>query len=336
MTASDVLPVVSCIFAPSLETPEHIALAERLGYRRAWCYDSPSIYADPWMVLALAAERTSVIGLGPAALVPSLRHPMVTAAALATLEGLAPRRVSAAFGTGLTGRMLLGERPMRWAEVADYVQTVRALLRGDEVEWDRRVLRMVQPAGFVAPRPIDAAILVATDGPMGTAMADELGDGVFSARAPKVPDGRRRVVLTFGTVLEDGEAFTRPRPVAAAAPALAAAYHGIYEARGAQAVDALPGGAEWRAAVEAVEPRRRHLAVHGGHLVEASDHDQTFLAHAAPLLPKWTMTGTRDQVRTRLATLSSAGVHEIAYQPMGPDVGRELQAFAEAAEMGRS
>ena len=109
------MPVISCVFAPSLDTPAHIELAERLGYRRAWCYDSPAMYADPWMVLALAAARTRAIGLGPAALVPSLRHPVVTAAALATLAGLAPGRVSTAFGTGLTGRMLLGERPLRWA-----------------------------------------------------------------------------------------------------------------------------------------------------------------------------------------------------------------------------
>ena len=76
------------------------------------------------MILALAAGRTRTIGLGPAALVPSLRHPVVTAAALATLAGLAPGRVSAAFGTGLTGRMLLGERPLRWAMVEEYVRTV--------------------------------------------------------------------------------------------------------------------------------------------------------------------------------------------------------------------
>ncbi len=114
-------PAISCAFAPSLDTPVHIELAERLGYRRAWCYDSPGVYADPWMVLALAADRTRAIGLGPATLVPSLRHPVVTAAALATLAGLAPGRVSTAFGTGLTGRMLLGERPLHWAAVVKYV-----------------------------------------------------------------------------------------------------------------------------------------------------------------------------------------------------------------------
>jgi 5,10-methylenetetrahydromethanopterin reductase len=324
------MPVISCVFAPSLDTPAHIALAERLGYRRAWCYDSPAMYADPWMVLALAAGRTRDIGLGPASLVPSLRHPMVTAAALGTLAGLAPGRVSAAFGTGLTGRMLLGERPLRWAEVERYVQAVRALLRGEETSWNGSLVRMSQPAGFAAARPADIAVLIAADGPRGRAVAAELGDGVLSTRPPGGPGGRQ-VLLTFGTVLSAGEDATSPRAIAAAGPALAAAYHAIYEAKGAAGTDKLPGGREWRDAIEAVEAPRRHLAIHDGHLVALGPHDQALLARAAPLLARWTMTGTPAETAARLRALSSAGITEIAYQPMGQDIPRELAAFAEAA-----
>src|SRR5579862_5494462 len=296
------MPVISCVFAPSLETPAHIELAERLGYRRAWCYDSPALCADPWMILAVAAGRTAVIGLGPASLVPSLRHPVVTAAALATLAGLAPGRVSAAFGTGLTGRMLLGERPMRWAEVEEYVRVVRALLRGEEPTWNGSLVRLTQPPGFTAGRPADIAVLIAADGPRGRAVAAELGDGVLTARAPREPSaaGGRQALLAFGTVLGDGEDPAGPRAVAAAGPALAAAYHAIYESKGADGVDKLPGGRQWREAVEAAEAPRRHLAVHEGHLVALGQHDAALLASAAPLLGKWTMTGTGADIGTRL------------------------------------
>src|SRR5260221_288748 len=34
---------ISCAFATSLATPAHIAIAERLGYKRACCYDSPPL-----------------------------------------------------------------------------------------------------------------------------------------------------------------------------------------------------------------------------------------------------------------------------------------------------
>jgi 5,10-methylenetetrahydromethanopterin reductase len=43
------------------------------------------------------------------------------------------------------------------------------------------------------------------------------------------------------------------------------------------------------------------------------------------------MTGTRADIGARLRALSSAGITEVAYQPMGPDIPRELAAFAQAA-----
>ena len=80
---------LSCAFATSMATPDHVVLAEELGYRRAWFYDSPALYPDVWVQLCRAAERTSRIGLGPGVLIPSLRHPMTNAAAIATLVELA-------------------------------------------------------------------------------------------------------------------------------------------------------------------------------------------------------------------------------------------------------
>ena len=93
------------------------------------------------------------------------------------------------------------------------------------------------------------------------------------------------MLLAFGTVLDDGEDAASPRAVAAAGSALAAAYHAIYEAKGAVGVDRLPGGREWREAVEAAPAPRRHLAVHDGHLVALGQHDEALLARAARCWP---------------------------------------------------
>src|ERR1700739_691206 len=103
---------ISCAFATSSDTPAHVELAEALGYKRAWLYDSPALYPDVWMVLSRCAERTPRIGLGPGGLFPSLRHPMVNAAAIAELVGQAPGRVAVAIGSGFTGRFALGSRPV--------------------------------------------------------------------------------------------------------------------------------------------------------------------------------------------------------------------------------
>ncbi|WP_353360368.1 LLM class flavin-dependent oxidoreductase [Mycobacterium sp.] len=83
---------ISAQFATSLDSPEHIATAEDVGYDRAWLFDTPHESPDVWMMLALAAKRTTTIGLGPGVLVPTVRHPMVNASATAALAALAPGR----------------------------------------------------------------------------------------------------------------------------------------------------------------------------------------------------------------------------------------------------
>ena len=49
------------------------------------------------------------------------------------------------------------------------------------------------------------------------------------------------------------------------------------------------------------------------------------------MLEAVTVSGTRAQVRERIAGLAKQGVTEIVYQPAGPDVRRELETFMEAA-----
>ena len=45
--------------------------------------------------------------------IPSLRHPMIAAASIATLADLAPGRVEIGVGSGFTGRYTLGRSPSR-------------------------------------------------------------------------------------------------------------------------------------------------------------------------------------------------------------------------------
>jgi len=320
---------ISCAFATSLETPGHIAEAERLGFRRAWCYDSPPLYPDVWMTLALAAQRTSVIGLGPCVLVPHLRHVMTNVAAIATLEALAPGRVSVAIGSGFTGRLALGQRPMSWKSVRVYVAALRALLKGEEVEWDGTVLKMLHLEGFAPARPIDVPILVAIGGPKGLAVAEELADGVVLAgtMGPLDPGRMRRILqTTTGTVLEPGESTGSERVLAAAGHAGAIAYHFAYEhGRAAQ----LPRGDEYARIIDAIEPERRHLAVHEGHLVAMNAIDRRFVT--GEFLAQAGLAASADAWRARLSGIESRGATEVVYQPAGPDIPRELRAFAEMA-----
>jgi 5,10-methylenetetrahydromethanopterin reductase len=313
---------LSCGFPPSPRAPEHAKLAEELGYERAWFYDSPALYGDVWIAMARALDATRRIGVGTAVLVPSLRHVVVTAAAIGSLEAQAPGRLVVAIGTGFTGRMVLGKKALPWSTVEAYVKALRGLLRGDEVEVEGRMCQLIHPDGFIAKRPIGTPLVIAANGPKGLQVAREFGDGLMCAGV--VPAGASDArYLAFGTVMEPGETFESPRVLDAVGGAIAVVYHGTWEAAGA-AVDNLPGGAAWRAEIERTPERSRHLRVHEGHCVTPNAVDRR---HMSPLLGGTTFSGTPEQLRERIAALESQGVTELVFAPMGSDIERELRAM---------
>ena len=317
---------VSCAFPTALRTPDDIALAEQLGYDRAWIYDTPQQSPDVWMTLALAAERTERIGLGPGVLVPSLRHPMVTASAIGTLVSIAgQQRVAIGIGSGFTGRYTMGQKPLKWSYVRAYVTALRALLRGEQVEWEGGVMQMMHPDGYAPPRPIEVPIVIAAAGPKGIAAAHEIADGVFGAPFP-IDGFDWSVVLTFGTVLEDGEDPGSPRVLAAGGPGAPVIFH--YAMEHGQ-LGLLPNGEQWAAAYADVPKKALHLALHDRHLIAINDRDRPFVTGA--LLAANGYALTRAGWKERLAMLESTGATEVAYQPAGPDIARELEAFAAAA-----
>jgi len=177
-------------------------------------------------------------------------------------------------------------------------------------------------------------ILIGADGPKGLAVAAELGDGVFSAALPQ-PDAAGvtdwRALLSFGTVLDEGEDLTSPRVIDAAGPAAVVLYHASYERGGATAVDALPGGQAWREAIEAYPETERHLVIHAGHLIKANPRDEPHVADLIPFASSMALTGTAEQVSEKIAGQAALGVTELVYQPAGSDIWRELRAFASAA-----
>ena len=157
---------ISAAFPPVPETPDHIVLAEELGYHTAWVYDTPALQLDTWMTLALAAARTERIRLGPGVLIPSLRHPMVTAAAIATLVSLVgENRVIVGLGTGFTGRRAMGQKPLRWKDMPKLLKQIQRLLAGQIVEVDGKPTRMLHGEGQGPERPISVSWVLGVNGP---------------------------------------------------------------------------------------------------------------------------------------------------------------------------
>jgi len=321
---------LSCSLPPGPRIVEYARLAESLGYRRLWLYDSPLLYPDVWMALARVAGETTTLEIGPGVLVPGLRHVATTASAIATLEALAPGRIAVAVGTGFTARRLLGKRPLAWKRVESYLGDLRALLRGETAEIDGRAVRMLHPDGFAPPRPVSTPILVAANGPRGCAVADALGDGVMAVGDP--PAGFEWcAVCRSGTALDAGETLESPRVLEALAPGIALIYHSLYEAAGV-AVDQLPGGRAWREVIERVPEPVRHLSIHEGHCVAVPDRERPLLD---PRVGAMTFTGDPAELREKWGALESAGASELVYSPAGPDIPREIRAMAEVFGTGR-
>jgi 5,10-methylenetetrahydromethanopterin reductase len=113
----------------------------------------------------------------------------------------------------------------------------------------------------------------------------------------------------------------------AIAPWRVVGWHTAYAAGGPATVDAMPGGAEWRAALEALAPAdQRHLLAFEGHVTHLTERDRPLLEH----IDATTMVGDPASVARKLGRLADAGFGEVMYTPAGPDVARELRAFATA------
>jgi 5,10-methylenetetrahydromethanopterin reductase len=320
---------ISAGFAPALDTPEHIALAEELGYTRAWCFDGAAIWADLWMTLARAADRTTRIGLGTAVLVPSYRNVMANAAAIATLAGIAPGRVAAGIGVGHGNRMQ-GGCATSWKQTEKYIAALRSLLKGEEVLFDDAMMKMLHNEGFAAQCPVDVPILVAAQGPKGLKVAREYCDGVIGAMMPN-PGFDWSSVLITGTVLPEDGTIDETYLMQAAGPGAAVAYHTAYDLNwGENAMFAqLPNADKWTAELEKTPAERRHLVAWSKHLVGLTAEDR--LALTPDVVRQFTFTGTCEELRGRLESMRAAGATEIIYQPAGSDIPGELRRFAEMA-----
>jgi 5,10-methylenetetrahydromethanopterin reductase len=103
-------------------------------------------------------------------------------------------------------------------------------------------------------------------------------------------------------------------------------FHATYERGG---IDSVPGGPAWREQVEALPERTRYLSVHEGHLIAMNELDRPLVT--GQMLRDYGLALTAEEFRSRLARWESEGMTEIAYQPAGPDIPRELRAFAKMA-----
>jgi 5,10-methylenetetrahydromethanopterin reductase len=163
---------------PLVETSEFARRFEGAGWDGFAVAEAAGIIPDPYAVLALAASATTTLRLGTAVAVP-LRHPMLAATAMASIQAISGGRTRFGIGRGDSAVKILHEKPMPVAKFERYLERVLGYLRYDDVDLDGHPTSMarlaaVDPSLDVARPQID----VAGTGPRTLDVAVRLADGV--------------------------------------------------------------------------------------------------------------------------------------------------------------
>ena len=156
-------------------------LCENLGYRSFW-YTDVRFGRECYVGLSTVASHTRRLRLGPGVSDPYTRHPAMTATAIATLDELSGGRAMLGLGVGGQGFRELGiERRLPVAALRETVEVVRALLRGETVTLQGKVISLSDARLDFEPVRADIPIHFATHGAQVSKLAGRIADGVLIA-----------------------------------------------------------------------------------------------------------------------------------------------------------
>jgi 5,10-methylenetetrahydromethanopterin reductase len=147
-------------------------LAEDVGFSLVGVADSQSVFRELYATMALCAQATRRVRIGPVVTNPVTRHPAVAASGIATVDEIAPGRAFFGIGSGDSAILNLAERPATLADMRAYVEAVRALQTSGAAVWHGRPARLTW-----APRALP--IYLSAEGPRTLELAGEIADGVI-------------------------------------------------------------------------------------------------------------------------------------------------------------
>lgn len=134
--------------------------------------DSATLWYDPFVALTIAAQNTTRARLATTVTNPVIRHPAVMASGFAGLQAVSSGRAVMGIGGGDSAIYNLGLRPGTLATLESYVQAVRGLTEGREVDWQGKKLKLQWPVQRVPA-------FIAAEGPKTMDLAGRIGDGVI-------------------------------------------------------------------------------------------------------------------------------------------------------------
>jgi 5,10-methylenetetrahydromethanopterin reductase len=272
--------------APAAELVDTFVAAERLGLDEVWIGDEGPAHQDPFAVLAAAAVRTSRVTLGVAVTNPYLRHPAVTASAMASVAELSGGR--AVLGLGAGGGVALDPvgiaRTKPLARTRHAVRVARAVVAGRATEGYR------PPGGAARREPLP--VYIGARGEAFNRYASAEADGAFLGGIPfsdlgTVVGWTRSVrpvdIALYPSVIFGGEdlEWARPRFIFAFldTPVSTRRHAGLSEDEVRRAVECFEQGDDAPARELISDDVLANLAIIGDHGVIASRLAELVQAH---------------------------------------------------------
>lgn len=309
-----------------------VRLMEEQGYDLLGMADSQSLFRETYVSLTVCALASARLRLGPTVTNPITRHPAVTASAIASLDEISGGRAFLAVGSGDSAIYNLGQRLTPLDTLRRTLVTLRALLRGERVEFEGR---SIHTQWIRRPVPL----WIAAEGPRTLELAGELCDGVIvgTGLTPEVIDGSlaclERGARKSGRSLADLDLWWFAK--ANIAPSRAQAVGEIKMALAASANHAFRSTLEGKHVPEryheAVRELQRRYAFHQhehlGPTANAALTDELGLTDY--LAERFAIAGTPDACAATVEGLRRRGVTQVLITAFVPDRMRFLREFAD-------
>ncbi len=149
--------------------------AEQAGFTQAWFFDSHVLWRECYVTMAMCMEHTTNLRFGPCVTNPGVREWSVAASLFATLEIQSGNRFEMGLGRGDSSRRVLGHKPLNATTMIEFAKAVKALVRGDEVQYDESVA----PVKLPWANGYDMPVWIAAYGPKVLAAAGTEAKGLI-------------------------------------------------------------------------------------------------------------------------------------------------------------
>lgn len=306
---------------------------EETGYDLLGIGDSQSVFREVYVSLTVCALASARLRLGPTVTNPITRHPAVTASAIASLDEVSGGRAFLGVGSGDSAIYNLGQRLTPLDTLRRTLVTLKALLRGERVDFEGR---SIHTQWIKRPVPL----WIAAEGPRTLELAGELCDGVIvgTGLTPEVitdslaclergalKSGRRLADLDVWWFAKSNIASSRTQAVGEIKMALAASANHAFRAtlEGKHVPD------RYRAGIHELQRRYAfHQHEHLGPTANAALTDELGLTDY--LAERFAIAGAPDDCAAQVEGLRRQGVSQILVTAFVPDRMRFIREFADA------